>query len=314
MLGVRGVAEHRPAVDGRALHDLAEDVRERQEQQDRALGVEQLGQDRDHRAHLGDEVAVGQLAALRAAGGAGGVDQGREVVRAGRPAACVHLRGGHRRPARRERRHRAGPVALGHDPPDVLRGVLGAGHGRRVPVVLHHDRLRPGVLEDPRDLLGGRRLVDRDGHGAGGDDRVVEQRPLVAGAREQGDPVARRDPGGDEAAGDGDDLRHERRAGDLGPGVADPPAQRHGVGVLVREGEHGVGQGVVVVDAHTRGDAELAHGPTSSADAGHLRATYRQSVSFSSAPPRSRAVNHRSSHRAPHEASGGPPAARAARR
>ena len=65
-------------------------------------------------------------------------------------------------------------------------------------------------------------------------------------------------------------------------------------------------------DAHTRGDAELAHGPTSSADAGHLGATYRQSVSFSSAPPRSRAVDHGSGHRAPHGASGG--TARRARR
>ena len=70
---------------------------------------------------------------------------------------------------------------------------------------------------------------------------------------------------------------------------SDLPAQRHGVGVLVREGEHGVGQGVVVADAHTRGDAELAHGPTSSADAGHLRATYRLSACRAAVASRSMA-------------------------
>ena len=46
VLGVGGVAEHGARLERRALDDLAEHVRERQEQQDRAVDVEQLGQDR----------------------------------------------------------------------------------------------------------------------------------------------------------------------------------------------------------------------------------------------------------------------------
>ena len=278
VLGVGGVAEHGPAVENRALHDLAEDVGQRQEQQERALTVEQLGQHRDHRADLGDEVGVGQLAALGTSGGAGCVDQRREIVRPGRRAALVHLRGGHRGPAGGQHLHRTGPVALGLDPPDVLGGVLRARHGRRVPVVLDDHGLRAGVREDPRDLFRRRGLVDRDGHGARDDDRIVEQGPLIARAGEQADAVSRLDPGRDQAAGDGDDLGREGGVRDIRPSVAHPPAERDGPGVLVGEGEHGVGHGVAVVHAHARGDTELAHVPTSSADAGLLRATYRQTL------------------------------------
>ena len=49
---------------------------------------------------------------------------------------------------------------------------------------------RAGVAEVPLHLLGRRGLVDRDGDGAGGPDRVVAERPLVAGPAHQRHPVA----------------------------------------------------------------------------------------------------------------------------
>ena len=295
VLGVGGVAEHGPAVEDRALHDLAEDVGQRQEQQQRAATVEQLGQHRDHGAHLGDEVGVGDLAALGTSGGARGVDQRGEIARPGRRAPLVRLRGGHRGAASGQHLHRTRPVAVRRDPPDVLGGVRPARHGRRVPVVLHDHGLRAGVREDPRDLVRRRGLVDRDGHGARDDDRVVEQGPLVARAGQQRDAVARLDPGRDQAAGDGDDLRGEGGVRDVDPAVVHPPAERDGPGVLLGEGEHGVGQGVAVVHAHARGDTELAHGPTSSADAGLLRATYRLKRVLEAGPP---AEQRRAAHEA----------------
>jgi hypothetical protein len=47
------------------------------------------------------------------------------------------------------------------NPPHVLRRVLHARHRRGVPLVLDDHGFGAGVLEDPRDLLGGRGLVDR---------------------------------------------------------------------------------------------------------------------------------------------------------
>ena len=205
-----------PRVDGAALDRLAEHVRERQEQQHRAAhGRAAAGTARRPCAPRRLQVAVGELAALGAAGGAGGVDQRGEVVGAHRTCgARAPPTSGTSAPRADEPLHRARlvaararsatPVSVGELVAHLLdeRGVLGR---------LHDDRDRARVDEDPRDLLGRRGLVDRHGDGAGGEDRVVEQRPLVAGAREQRDPVARLDAGGDQAARHGGDLGRERR-------------------------------------------------------------------------------------------------------
>ena len=116
---------------------------------------------------LGDQVAVGQLAALRPPGGAGGVDQGGEVVGAHGRAPGVHLVGGRVGPERDDRVDRAGTGAAGA-PARSARRARSAGRATahaldERPVLVRLDdgggRLR--VREDPLDLLGRGRLVDR---------------------------------------------------------------------------------------------------------------------------------------------------------
>ena len=80
--------------------------------------------------------------------------------------------------------------------------VADPGDPCEVGVRLGDDGRGTRVGEDPLDLLRGRAVVDRDGYRAGEPDGVVEECPLVAGLREQPDPVALADPGGDEALGD----------------------------------------------------------------------------------------------------------------
>ena len=81
----------------------------------------------------------------------------------------------------------------------------------------------PESPQDPGDLLGRGGLVDRHGDGAGEPDRVVEQRPLVAGLGDQGDPVAGLDAGGDQALGDRAHLGAGTRAAVTS---SQPPARR----------------------------------------------------------------------------------------
>src|SRR6185503_13911896 len=70
------------------------------------------------------------------------------------------------------------------------------------------------VAEDPADLLGAGALVDGDGDAAGGPDRVVDERPLVAGATHQADPVALLDALGDQSPSERLDVVAEGGAGD----------------------------------------------------------------------------------------------------
>ncbi len=56
--------------------------------------------------------------------------------------------------------------------------------------VLSHGENRPAVGEDPIDLFAGGGLVDRHGHGAHGEDGVIDQQPLQAGGRHDHHPVA----------------------------------------------------------------------------------------------------------------------------
>ena len=83
--------EHDPALDAAHLDDPGEDVRERQEQQ--GAGVHGFRHDRqrpaERVAHVGEQVLVGQLAALRASGGARGVDDRGQVGCLGRGVALA---------------------------------------------------------------------------------------------------------------------------------------------------------------------------------------------------------------------------------
>ncbi len=121
------------------------------------------------------------------------------------------------------------------DDPDVLqsgepraalldRGEVGVG--------LDDHADRAGVGEDPLDLLGRGRLVDRHRHGTGRPQREVGDGPLVAGAAHDGDRVADADAGGDQALGERRDVGGEGGRGDVGPAGTRP----HGEGDTTRLG------------------------------------------------------------------------------
>ena len=163
LLRVGEVADRVAVLHRGALDDAGEDVRQREEQQRRVPGLHEVRERVGDGAHLEQQVAVGDLAALGAARGARGVDQRREVV------------GVHRRPALLQRRvvdARAGVAQGAHravgavDLPDVLElgellaQVLDDG---AVLVGLDDHALGAGVGQAPLDLVGRRGLVDREG-------------------------------------------------------------------------------------------------------------------------------------------------------
>ena len=76
------------------------------------------------------------------------------------------------------------------------------------------------VGEVPGDLGGGAGLVDRHHDRAGVEQREVDERPLVGGARDEADLVAGLDAGGGESLREGDHLLLELRGGDVAPSGA----------------------------------------------------------------------------------------------
>ena len=160
-------------------------VRQRQEQQGRGVLVEDRWEAivQHAIAGVGDDVAMAQHAALRTARCPRGVDDLGEVGGPAGPAAFLDLLRGDVGTARLEVGELAEPAAV--DLPGMGKcrepGLQRADHGR-VLVGLDDDGGRAGVAEDPLDLVrrGGR--VDRHDDGAGGEDRVVEERPLKPGA------------------------------------------------------------------------------------------------------------------------------------
>ena len=212
-----------------------------------AVGLEHLGGHADRVAHVGQQVAVGQLAALGLAGGARGVDDRGQVVGGAGGPALVHL--------------------LVADGPGGLAGAQGvqavegpdlaqAGQPVAQPVDelsvlagLGEHRAGGRVAQDPLDLLGRGRLVDRHRDRAGGQDRVVDQRPLIAGPGHQRDPVARLDAGRDQALGQRGDLGPERLGGHVPPvAIVRPPAHHHGLRLAGRPAEHDVRDAGVIRD------------------------------------------------------------------
>jgi hypothetical protein len=156
-------------------------VRERQEQQRRVVLVEHLLETvvLHAVADIGNEVAVAQHAALRAAGRAGGVHDLGEISGAPGEAAFLNLFRRDRRPAHRDVGQAAEPAAV--DLPDMSQ------RGKPAPrlcdplgviVGLHHDGNRARVAEDPFDLLERGGGIDRYGDSASGQDRVVQDSPL----------------------------------------------------------------------------------------------------------------------------------------
>ena len=210
---------------------------------------------------------MGELAALGAAGGAGGVDRAWPGRRRARPVrrsstAVVRHVGAARdelarpRPARRAVGARSATrlAARRASPRTCSTSAACLADSTTTATAPESDRIQLTCSAD-----GG--LVDRHGDRAGGEDRVVDQRPLVAGAREQRDPVAR--------------LRRPaaiRPRATAVTSAANAPAvtsthcrRRRGggrrrAGLVARGvGEHRVDEVLVVGDAHGGGDAVLTH-------------------------------------------------------
>ena len=259
VLDVRGVAEDSVAADLEDLQEAREHVGERQEEeQARVLACRDLRHPRVGVQAQVREVLVAQDRALGCARRARRVDDGcdvvlREGVGAGEDALA---RGGR---------------AVGDEGLDGL-GVQGEDV-RVVPVFSlgcrAHD-LRHGhglcddegdvrVDEDVGDLVDRAGLVDGHGHEAGRPAREVEERPLVAGAAHDRDPVAGLEAPRDEAGGDGVDLVVELARRDGAPRVADADLaqdQRAGRAALHAFFEQ-VGDRRVLVDAHEDGGVPL---------------------------------------------------------
>ena len=143
----------------------------------------------DRDAELEHEVAVGEHAALGPPGGAGGVDQRRQVERRRRRTPLLELLVGDVLAERGE--HVDGVVV---DRPDVVELVEAGAHlgqpGQVVGALGDHGP-GAGVAQDPVDLLGRGGLVDGHRDRAGEPDRVVEQGPLVAGLARSARPGRR---------------------------------------------------------------------------------------------------------------------------
>ena len=127
------------------------------------------------------------------------------------------------------------------------------GHG------LGDDEVDVRVDEDVGDLVDGAGLVDGHGNEAGRPAGEVEERPLVAGAAHDRDPVAGLEASCDEAGGDGVDLVVEFARRDGAPRVADADlAQDEGAGgAALHAFFEQVGDRRVLVDAHQDGGVPL---------------------------------------------------------
>ena len=139
---------------------------------------------------LAQQVGVGDGAALGAPRRAGRVDDRGQRRRSSVTCGGPRPRTG-RAATRRGERRRGRPGRRAATRPQVGRPVAhGRDHVGDGGVRDEHAD-RTGVAQDPLDLLGRRRLVDRHGDPAGGPDRVVAHHPLEARARHDRDAVAR---------------------------------------------------------------------------------------------------------------------------
>ena len=190
VLHVRGVADDGAGLDRADLDDAGQHVRQRDEQQERAVDVEEPAEQAHAVADLEQEVAVRELAALGPAGGAAGVDQRGQAVGVERRAAGLELAVGHVLAGLGQLVD--GVVVDDVDRPQVGRLVAHGLDGGGVLVALDDDGGGAGVGQDPGDLVGAGGLVDRDGDGAGGPDREVDDRPTRSGSWPAGRPGRRR--------------------------------------------------------------------------------------------------------------------------
>jgi hypothetical protein len=212
-------------------------VREREEQVHGLALAERGALLADHVAH-GAVVRVGEDHALRRARRAGRVDEDAGVVGGDGGAALVELGLVVAAAALAQvgERHRVvGRLAVDHDHVlEVREPVADLADLRELLLVLDEHRARLGVIEDVVALLGGVRLVDRDGRAAGGQDAEVRERPLGAGVREDRDALAVLEAEVDQPAAHLADGLVQVVVGDGDPLVADLVLDRRVVAVGLR--------------------------------------------------------------------------------
>ena len=204
------------------------------------------------------EVLVGQDRALGCARRARRIDDGGDVVlREGLGAGEDALARGGR--ALRDEGF-DGLRIQGEDVRVVPVFALGGGaHDLRHGHGLGDDEVDVRVDEDVGDLVDGAGFVDGYGDEAGRPAREVEERPLVAGAAHDRDPVAGFEASRDEAGGERVDLVVELARRDGAPRVADADLaqdERAGGAALHAFFEQ-VGDRRVLVDAHQDGGVPL---------------------------------------------------------
>ena len=224
-LDVGSVPEPYAGLDRPHLDQAGEDVREREEQQGgRVVALEEPGQRAQRRPRLHHEVAVRESASLRVSARAGGVDDRRHRGRCDSVATPVELLVGDPLPGGLQVVERA--FVEGPDVTQLRRGRLERLEPGAMLRGLEDDRGRSGVGEEPLELVRRGGLVDGHGDRADVPERVVHERPLVAGPRQQRHAVTGLDPGGDQALGDAAHLLVERERGDVLPLGAGAPAER----------------------------------------------------------------------------------------
>ena len=237
-----------------------EHVRERQEHQQPLTFAQQCRQHRLGSAGLVDQVRVGQLAAFRAPCGARGVDQRRRIVGVQGLDPRGELGRVDRRALLLELVERFGTrsVDVQHAPQfGQIAGQLGDHRSVGIGFGEGHDRARIG--QHPAHLLGRRGLVDRDGDAADREDRLVQDRPLVAGCREDGDPIARPHPVCDQTQCGGADLGCRSGTRHIDPGPVDQALKDHRVGVVALVLEHRGNDVVVLVNRKRSGRGNFTH-------------------------------------------------------
>ena len=215
-LGVGGVAQHALAGQGQQLEAAGVDVGQRQEQQQAHVGAPQdSGQVAHPVIRDADGVAVGELDALGAARGAGGVDDGVDVVDREGVGALVDLGGADARARLDDGGDRV--RVQGEDPHRLLDTGDGAAYELGQCAALGDDHTHVGVGDDPLDLLGRARLVDGHGDEARAGDGHVQEEPVVGGVRHDADGGARFQPHADETRGHVGHLLAEGSGRDLLP-------------------------------------------------------------------------------------------------
>ncbi len=225
----------KPDYQRQRQHHLAERVRQRQPQQVQVVGTENV-RGIDGRRGVGPR-RVGEAHTFRPARGAGGVDDAGQLPRTDAVNAVVHGARGlgqHLLTELLELVEGDHPVAVARavDDHHLLHvGQIGAVLDQFVDLGLilgdHDTASRVG--DDERDVAGGGLRVHRGGGRPGAQHGQIDQDPLIACRRRQGDAVLGGDAQRDQPRREGPDAVVDLLPGDTLPAVLVPIPERLGV-------------------------------------------------------------------------------------